>query len=63
MPAIQLNFTAGDEVVQKLPQFAGVVKDVRIAEGKTPEYLVGYIDPETGDTDERWFTDEHIKAA
>lgn len=62
MPAIQINFTAGDKVAQKIPQFKGVVKDVRIVDGSKVEYFVGYIDPETGDSDERWFTDAEIKA-
>lgn len=60
MPAIQINFTAGDAVKQKLPLFEGVVKDVRIVDGSRVEYLVAYVDPETGDSDERWFTDEQI---
>lgn len=63
MPAIQINFSAGDAVKQKLPLFEGVVKDVRLVDGKKAEYLVAYIDPETGDSDERWFSDAEIKAA
>ena len=63
MPKLEINFTAGDAVQQKLDPFTGVVKDVRIVDGSKAEYLVAYIDPETGDSDERWFTDAEIKAA
>lgn len=62
MPKITVNYTAGDKVRQAVKPFEGTVLDTRLTDGK-PEYLVAYRDPETGDEDERWFTDEQIEAA
>jgi len=61
MPKLEINFTSGDKVQQKLAPFTGVVKDVRVVDGVKVEYFVAYIDPETGDSDQRWFTDAEIK--
>lgn len=68
MPII-VNFGPGDAVVQKLKPFTGTVAQptqdnpevVKII-GAVPHYLVDYTDPETGDTDQRWFTDAEIVA-
>lgn len=63
MPKMTISLhSVGDAVQQAIRPWQGVVVDSRLVEGK-PQYLVRYIDPETGDEDERWFDDEQVAEA
>ena len=56
---ISINFQPGDPVRQVHGVIEGIVKAVTLIENK-PTYQVRYIDPSTGDQDERNFEDGQI---
>lgn len=56
---IAINFQPGDPVKQVNGVIEGVVTNVALVENK-PVYMVRYIDPSTGDTDERAYEDGQI---